>query len=219
MTLDDAIGAVHDAEPGPQVVACIDYDGTLISGFSAGAFYRHRIRHMEIGPIELTRTLLATIRGIDSEESFGSFLDMSLQAWKGKTEEELLELGADLFKHDIGSRLHIEMWKIVQAHHDMGHTIALASSATRYQVEPMAREIGADHVRSTSWICRPRSAIPMAPRTYRCCGPSATRSASSPRTGCWPWRGTKAGRWCDASSAAGGPASPTLRARARSTVG
>jgi putative phosphoserine phosphatase/1-acylglycerol-3-phosphate O-acyltransferase len=150
MTLDDAIASIHDAEPGPQVVACIDYDGTLISGFSAGAFYRHRIRHGDIGPIELTRTLLATIRGIDSEESFGSFLDMSLRAWKGKTEEELLELGADLFKHDIGSRLHTEMWRIVQAHHDMGHTIALASSATRYQVEPMAQEIGADHVLCTS---------------------------------------------------------------------
>jgi putative phosphoserine phosphatase/1-acylglycerol-3-phosphate O-acyltransferase len=32
----------------------------------------------------------------------------------------------------------------------MGHTIALASSATRYQVEPMALEIGADHVLCTS---------------------------------------------------------------------
>jgi putative phosphoserine phosphatase/1-acylglycerol-3-phosphate O-acyltransferase len=150
MTLEDAITAIYDAERGPHVVACFDYDGTLISGFSAGAFYRHRILTREIGPIELSRTLLATIRGIHTEDDFAAFLDMSLRAWKGKPEDELLELGAGLFKHDIGSKLHTEVWQLVQAHHDMGHTVVVASSATRFQVEPMAQEVGAHHVLCTS---------------------------------------------------------------------
>jgi putative phosphoserine phosphatase/1-acylglycerol-3-phosphate O-acyltransferase len=149
MTLKDAIAAIYEAEPGPQVVACFDYDGTLISGYSAGAFYRHRVLNREIGPIELTRTVLATIRGVHTEEDFAGFLDMSLQAWKGKTEDELVELGAGLFKHDIGSKLHTEVWQLVQAHHDMGHTVVVASSATRFQVEPMAEEVGARHVLCT----------------------------------------------------------------------
>jgi putative phosphoserine phosphatase / 1-acylglycerol-3-phosphate O-acyltransferase len=150
MSLESVLSSIYEAERGPQVLACFDYDGTLITGFSAGSFYRHRIRHLEIGPIELTRTVLASIRGINSEDDFASFLDMSLQAWKGKTEEELLNLGASLWKHDIGSKLHTEVWQIVQAHHEMEHTVVLASSATRYQVEPVAREIGAAHVLCTS---------------------------------------------------------------------
>jgi putative phosphoserine phosphatase / 1-acylglycerol-3-phosphate O-acyltransferase len=149
-TLEARIVAIHDAQPGPQAVACFDYDGTLITGYSAGAFYRHRILHREIGPIELTRTILASLRGIHTEDDFAAFLDLSLKAWKGKTEQELLELGMRLFKHDIGSQLHTEVWQIVQAHRHMGHTLVLASSATRFQVEPMAQEIGAAHVLCTS---------------------------------------------------------------------
>ena len=50
-TLDELLDAVAAAPPGPQVAAFFDYDGTVIDGFSASAFYRHRIRHAEIGPI------------------------------------------------------------------------------------------------------------------------------------------------------------------------
>jgi putative phosphoserine phosphatase/1-acylglycerol-3-phosphate O-acyltransferase len=150
MTIQRAIAAIYAADPGPEVVACFDYDGTLISGYSATAFYRHRILAREIGPIELTRTLLAAVRGIHTEDEFAAFLDLSLRAWEGKDEDELLALGAGLFKHDIGSQLHTEVWQLVQAHHDMGHTVVVASSATRFQVEPMAQEIGARHLLCTS---------------------------------------------------------------------
>ncbi len=150
MKLEDALAAVYESDRGPEIVACFDYDGTLITGFSAGAFYRHRIRHMEIGPIEMTRTILATRRGIDTEQDFASFLAMSLQTWNGRPEEEVRDLGASLWKHEIGAKLHTEVWALVQAHHEMGHTVVLASSATRYQVEPVAQEIGAHHVLCTS---------------------------------------------------------------------
>jgi len=70
---------------------------------------------------------------------------MSLAAWKGQREEEMRALSERLFKHDIAGRLHHEVWRLAQAHRLMGHTVVLASSATRFQVEPMARELEADH--------------------------------------------------------------------------
>jgi putative phosphoserine phosphatase/1-acylglycerol-3-phosphate O-acyltransferase len=127
------------------VGAFLDYDGTIIDGFSAGAFYRHRLLSRDLGPRELARTLLAAARGISDEESFTEFLDMSLQAWAQQPEEEMRELAERLFKHEIAGRLHHEMWRLAQTHRAMGHTLVLASSATRFQVEPMARELGADH--------------------------------------------------------------------------
>ena len=36
-----------------------------------------------------------------------------------------------------------------RAHRAQGHTVAIASSATPYQVEPLARELGVDHVLCT----------------------------------------------------------------------
>lgn len=125
--------------------AFLDYDGTIIDGFSAGAFYRHRLFSRDLGPRELARTLWAAARGVSDEEGFTEFLDMSLQAWADQPEDEVRELAEHLFKHEIAGRLHHEMWRLAQTHRAMGHTLVLASSATRFQVEPMARELGADH--------------------------------------------------------------------------
>src|SRR4051812_37390556 len=148
-TLDELLDAIAAAPPGPQIAAFFDYDGTVIDGFSASAFYRHRIRHAEIGPLELAKTLLGAARGIDSGEDFEEFLKMALGAWRGRSEEEVGAIGERLFKHEIAGRMHWEAWRLVQAHHAQGHRVVLASSATRFQVEPMARELAVDHVLCT----------------------------------------------------------------------
>jgi putative phosphoserine phosphatase/1-acylglycerol-3-phosphate O-acyltransferase len=148
-SLDEQLDAIHAAPGGPRVGAVFDYDGTVIDGYSATVFYRHRLLHGQIGPIELLRTLRASVGGIHSEEDFAALLDISLGAWRGKTEDELERLGEQLFREDIAGRLHTEVWQLVDAHRAKGHTVVLASSATRYQVEPMARELGADHVLCT----------------------------------------------------------------------
>jgi 1-acyl-sn-glycerol-3-phosphate acyltransferase len=48
-----------------------------------------------------------------------------------------------------GGRLYPEGWALVQAHRRQGHTVVLASSATRDEAEPTARELGVDHVLCT----------------------------------------------------------------------
>jgi putative phosphoserine phosphatase/1-acylglycerol-3-phosphate O-acyltransferase len=153
-SVDHVLKLIRRAPRGPKVVACFDYDGTVISGYSAEAFYRHRLRTGRLGPIELARTLAASVRGVSSESEFRDLLELSLGAWKGRTESELADLGRSLFKHDIGSRLHTEVWQLVQAHQARGHTVVLASSATRFQVEPMAEELGARHVLYTALEAR-----------------------------------------------------------------
>ncbi|MGQ0843777.1 MAG: HAD-IB family hydrolase [Sporichthyaceae bacterium] len=149
MTLDERLADVFDAPRGPQIAAFFDYDGTVITGYSATTFYNHRIKNFEIGPGELAKTLITTLRGIDTEEEFAALLEMSLKCWAGKSEEEMEKLGASLFKSEIAGKLHHETWDLAAAHRAMGHTVVLASSATRFQVEPMAEAIGADRVLCT----------------------------------------------------------------------
>lgn len=145
----ELVAEIEAAPEGPEIAAFFDYDGTLISGYSATAFYRHRILSLQLGPWELVRTMLATARGISGEDEFADFLELSLGAWKGKSVEEMEELSADLFLNGIAGQLHPEAWALVQAHHARGHVVVLASSATRFQVTPMAAEIGAVHVLCT----------------------------------------------------------------------
>jgi putative phosphoserine phosphatase/1-acylglycerol-3-phosphate O-acyltransferase len=145
----ELIARIYDARPGPDVIACFDYDGTLIGGYSAAVFYEHRLRSLDIGPIELARTALVSARGIRSETDFAELLDLSLGAWRGCEEAELERLGERLFNQAIAARLHLEVWELLEAHREMGHTLVLASSATRFQVAPMARELGIDHVLCT----------------------------------------------------------------------
>ncbi len=146
---DAALARIFAAPKGPEVGAFFDYDGTVITGYSASAFYAKRFREFDIGPRELVSTLLTMRRGVHSEEEFASMLDVALQSWAGRTEQEIAELGAALFRSEVAGSLHTEVWELVAAHHMMGHTVVLASSASRFQVEPMARELEIDHLLHT----------------------------------------------------------------------
>lgn len=154
MTLDKQLADIFSAPRGPEIGAFFDYDGTVITGYSASTFYSKRLKDFDIGLPELAKTLLLSMRGIHTEEDFGALLELAGNAWKDKTEEEMEKLGKKLFTSEIAGKLHTEVWEIVEAHRAMGHTVVLASSATRFQVEPMAQAIGADHV-----LCTPLEAI------------------------------------------------------------
>jgi putative phosphoserine phosphatase/1-acylglycerol-3-phosphate O-acyltransferase len=149
MKLDTLISQIYASPRGPQVGAFFDYDGTVITGFSATTFYSHRLRNREMGVNELAQTIWAGVRGVETEADYLSLLDLSLQGWAGRSEEDLAKLGNQLFRNTLSAKLHIEVWDLVQAHHEMGHTVVLASSATRFQVEPMAKALGAEHVLCT----------------------------------------------------------------------
>jgi len=145
----DLLRRIDAAPSGRATAAIFDYDGTLIDGYSAATLYKHRLRSRDIGPAEALRVLVASFRGIRDTEDFEKFLDRGLRSFAGRSEAELVELGGRLFTKEIAARLRPETWELAQAHRRAGHTIVMASSATRFQVEPMAREIQADHVLCT----------------------------------------------------------------------
>ncbi|MFP5072010.1 HAD-IB family hydrolase [Pseudonocardia nantongensis] len=145
----ERLRAIREAPPGPATVAYFDYDGTVIDGYSAGAFYRRRLREFDVGPVEMVRTVLSGMRGIRTDDDFKEFLAITLATWTGRREDELARLGRDLFRDEIAGQLHPEVWELVEAHRARGHQVVMASSATRFQVQPMADELGADRVLCT----------------------------------------------------------------------
>ena len=140
------IADVEAGPPGPRVGAFFDFDGTLINGYSLSAFARHHLRSLQIAPADLGRMLLTGLRGVTSEEDFERFTVLGMRAWAGRSEDELVELGERLFVQAISGSLYPEGWRLVQAHQRAGHTVVLASSATRFQVEPAARAMGVAYI-------------------------------------------------------------------------
>src|SRR5215475_7758696 len=143
---EDLIASVEAGPQGPRIGAFFDFDGTLIDGYSLSAFARHHLRSLQVKPADLGRMLLTGIRGVTSEEDFERFTVLSMHTWAGRSEDELAELGERLFVQGISGSLYPEAWRLVEAHQKAGHTVVLASSATRFQVEPTARAMGVSHI-------------------------------------------------------------------------
>src|SRR5918998_2212134 len=101
---------------------------------------------MHVTPADLARMLLIGLRGVTTEEDFEEFFLLGMKAWAGRSEDELVELGERLFVQGIAGSLYPEAWRLVTAHLQAGHTVVLASSATRFQVEPAARAMGVEHI-------------------------------------------------------------------------
>lgn len=146
---DSLIEAIRNSPQGPQVGAFFDFDGTIIDGFSAGAFFRERLRNREMGAQEVAEALLISLRNDVGEAEFTEFLRGVLRGWTGRDETDLHQMGRRLFLDEVARHLFPEAWELVQAHRQQGHTVTIASSATQFQVEPMARELGLEHVLCT----------------------------------------------------------------------
>jgi len=150
--MDDLARLIEDVEAGPagpEVGAFFDFDGTLIAGYSANAWYGERLRRFDVGPTELARTLLAgfdmSLRGADVTR----FMEIAVAAWAGRAADEIEALGERLFVQQIAGMVYPQAGALIRAHREAGHTIAIASSATPFQVAPLARELGIDNLLCT----------------------------------------------------------------------
>ena len=140
---------VTDIRVGPtgaRVGAFFDLDGTLVEGFTAAAHLRYRIRHGQARIGELTGTLEAALRYRFGRMKFEQLLQRAGGYLRGESLAALDEVGEHLFDTYIGSRVYPDMSAVVRAHMEVGHTLALSSSAMTMHASPTARALGIPHV-------------------------------------------------------------------------
>jgi putative phosphoserine phosphatase / 1-acylglycerol-3-phosphate O-acyltransferase len=146
MTIDELLAEIEAGPQGPKVGAFFDFDGTLIAGYSAAAFYEDRVRRREFGVGELVRTVLAATEMAVLGTDVNKLMGVAISNWAGRSEQEVTEIFARLFHDRIAGMVYPEARELVRAHQRAGHTVALATSATRYQAAPLAEDLGVDHV-------------------------------------------------------------------------
>jgi putative phosphoserine phosphatase/1-acylglycerol-3-phosphate O-acyltransferase len=149
MTFEALLDEIRSGPTGPQVGALFDFDGTLIDGYSANALYSHRVRNHDLGVLEVFHTILAMSGGTLAEAEFLALVNRGFASWGGRPVEDLEALGEELFQQRIAGDVFHETWRLVKAHQGQGHTVAIATSATRFQVAPLARELGVENVLCT----------------------------------------------------------------------
>jgi putative phosphoserine phosphatase/1-acylglycerol-3-phosphate O-acyltransferase len=149
MQIDALLDEIKACPAGSETAVFFDFDGTLIDGYSASALYAHRLRNFEIGPSEVVHTVRASLGGPLTEDEFEGLISRGISGWARRAPDEIAELGERLFAQGIAGSLFHGAWRVVKAHQRRGHTVVIATSATRFQVAPLARELGIDHILCT----------------------------------------------------------------------
>jgi putative phosphoserine phosphatase/1-acylglycerol-3-phosphate O-acyltransferase len=149
MPAADAIAAIEAGPKGPDIGAFFDFDGTLIDGYSATAYFTDRFRRREMRLDEAVDIVRVLWRGDMDEREFADVISKAVVELAAHPEQEVIELWSRLFKEKIARLLFPEAWSLVKAHQKMGHTVAIATSATRYQAAPIAEELGIEHLLCT----------------------------------------------------------------------
>ena len=146
MSLQSLIDNIAATTPGPQTCAIFDFDGTIISGYSATAFLKDQIARGEIAPADLIQlTQAATRFGIGSL-GFSALMAVHAQYLAGRSEADYVANSERLFRQAIAKLIYPEARQLIEAHRAAGHSIAIISSATPYQVLPTARDLGIEDV-------------------------------------------------------------------------
>src|ERR1700736_6901470 len=133
---------------GPKVGAFFDLDGTLVAGFTGVIMTQDRMRRREIGVGEFLGVVQAALNHQLGRADFEQLIYRGASMMRGRSLEDIDELGERLFVQHVVSRIYPEMRELVRAHMARGHTVVLSSSALTVQVEPVARFLGIDKVLS-----------------------------------------------------------------------
>ena len=139
-----------EASPdGPQITAIFDFDGTIIAGYSATVFIREQLRRGDVSPREFLEIVGAMTSFGMGNLGFSGMMAVNAQFMRGIDEATYYEVGEQLYTKQIARRIYPESRALVDAHLAKGHTVAIISSATPYQVAPAAEDLGIEHLLCT----------------------------------------------------------------------
>ncbi len=149
-SVDDLLQSIADSPDGPGIAAIFDFDGTLIAGFSATVFIREQLRRGDLSPREFVELMSAMTNFGLGNMGFSGMMAINAQFMRGIEEQTYEEIGEELYQRQIARLVYPESRALVDAHLAKGHTVAIISSATPYQVEPAAKDLNIPHVLCTT---------------------------------------------------------------------
>ncbi len=145
----DVVKTIIDGEEGEHIAAFFDLDRTLISGFSAKQFVKARLLSGKMTPKEIAMQFSGGLVYAVGNKNFAGLAAISAKGIAGITESTLIELGEEVYLKHLADLVYPQSRALVEAHMAKGHTVAIVSAATPYQVNPVARDLGVKHIMCT----------------------------------------------------------------------
>lgn len=137
------LAASEDRE---DVVAFFDLDRTIIAGYSITALTIEQIRS---GAMSMRHFLSQVSLFLDyglGRAGYHDLLHATVAELVGRPEQELIDLGERAYRRRLQGLIYREARQLVDTHKERGHEVVMVTSATRYQAEPIARDLGVDEL-------------------------------------------------------------------------
>lgn len=140
---------VDQSRGGRTTAAFFDFDGTLIAGFSVASFVQRRILSGNMSAGQMFMQLVAAWQYGLGMAGFAEVLARSARTLAGSSAADLEDAAREVYEKDLSGNVYPESRALIAAHRAKGHTIVIVSSATQYQVQHVAEELGVEHVLCT----------------------------------------------------------------------
>ena len=129
--------------------AFFDFDGTVIATHSIKDMFLERLREGEVGVLEAIDLSEMVSRYLLGVGGFEDALAAAVENFAGVPAQHLAELGEKVGRDHLIAEIYPEVRAMIRAHQNRGHTVVIVSSATRYQVETVAKHLGIEHILCT----------------------------------------------------------------------
>jgi putative phosphoserine phosphatase/1-acylglycerol-3-phosphate O-acyltransferase len=140
---------ISDGPGGKTTAAFFDLDGTIIATHSVKDIFMERLFAGQVQTSEVVDMATMMLRYAFKTADFEDSLRESVMNMEGMEESEFLELAEKVCTDRLMPQVFPEVKAILKAHKAKGHTLVVITSASRYQVEPLARELGIDNIMCT----------------------------------------------------------------------
>ncbi len=140
---------VINSESGPHIAAFFDLDRTLIKGFSATKFFKTRLLSGKMKNSEIVAQFGGALVYAVGDKNFASLAAIGANGIKGIKEDVFKKVGEEVYNKHLAKAIYPESRALVASHLAKGHTVAIISAATPYQVTPIATDLGIEHVMCT----------------------------------------------------------------------
>ncbi len=136
-------------ESGAHIGAFFDLDRTLIKGFSAKEFFQSRVFSGKMSRREIVSQFAGVLVYARGKGNFAGLAAVSAKGVRGVDESVFVQVGEEVYHKNLAETIFPEARAMVAAHLAKGHTVAIISAATPYQVNPIARDLGITEVMCT----------------------------------------------------------------------
>ncbi|MFK8049483.1 MAG: HAD-IB family hydrolase [Halioglobus sp.] len=130
-------------------VAMFDLDRTLIAVYSAIPLLIEQLKAKQVSVVGATQQILMALGHSRDVYDFEELLESAVGMLTDVDEHELIRLGDRLFHKHLQKKLYAEAQELVDTHRQLGHQLVIVSSATRYQIEPVAEALGIEDILCT----------------------------------------------------------------------